>query len=120
MNYIKLVLYFCLSLTIGRHAQAETHYIVNKMVTVDDEVFTGTDVKTVLVSPVGFTDVEVDAVLLKNKRIILKNEIRELDLSVLQLGKNPSAIGGSPILLGVPAVNISTQISLSGSNTGGG
>ncbi len=119
MNYIKMLLFFCLTFTIGLNAQAETQYIVNKMVTVDDEVFSGIDVKKVLMVPVGFTDVEVDAVVLRSNRIIFKNEIKEIDLGVLQLGKNPSAIGG-PILLGIPAVNISTQITLSGSNTGGG
>jgi|GEM_PF-6959952 len=118
MNYIKFLLF--LTITLGLQAQAETHYFVKKMVTVDDEVFTSSDVKTVIVSPIGFTDVEVDAVLLKNKRIILRNEIKELDLSVLKLENSPTAIGGSPILLGIPAVNISTQISLSGTNTGGG
>jgi hypothetical protein len=117
MNYIKLLCFFCLTFTLHAHAQlqtAKTHYVVKKLVTVDDEVFSSSNVKEVYVEPVGFIGIEVTSVVLKNERVILQNEIKDVDLIVL-----PRGFGSVPSIM-MPGVDLSIEISRSGSNSGGG
>ena len=121
MNYIKFLCFICL--TFSLHAQAQSRaqattsqarYIVNKLVTVDDEVFTSSNVKEVSVAPVGFVGVEVISVVLKSDRQILQNEIKDVDLIVL-----PRGFGSIPTVM-MPGVDLSIEISRTGINSGGG
>ena len=121
MNYIKFLCFICLTFTL--HAQAQSRpqattsvsrYIVNKLVTVDDEVFTSSNVKEVNVVPVGFIGIEVSSVVLKTDRVILQNEIKDVDLIVL-----PRGFGSVPTVI-MPGVDLSIEISRTGINSGGG
>lgn len=119
MKHTKIFLFFLVAFSL--QVQAESTFLVRKLITVDDEIFRALDVKKVNVVATGFleSDVEVESIVLKTDRLILRNEIKDVELILL-----PTAVfgagGGGSVLLNNTVINVLNQISLSGSNTGGG
>lgn len=117
MKHISLIVLFIIVSTFSFQAKAGNYYSVKTLETVDGETFTSKDVKKVTMRAVGFTGVEVDFVELKTDRIILQNEIQKVEVIAIPMGGFGQQGPGS--MIGLPNIDLSFEIRIGGSNTGG-
>ncbi len=87
MKYIKLITF--LVALISFQAFAIGNLQVSKVVTVDDEVFSILDIKTVYFVPARFDEKEVASVVLIDGRIIHQNEIKTIEFIKKPLERIP-------------------------------